>query len=48
MGVIAAVAHLCHNAKLVPVTNELYLANGARLEVFGASRLHFEINSSAV
>jgi len=35
---------LCRNAKLVPVTTELYLASGARLEVFGATRLHFEIN----
>ena len=35
---------LCRNAKLVPVTTELCLANGARLEVFGATRLHFEIN----
>jgi len=35
---------LCRNAKLVPVTTELYLANGARLEIFGATRLHFEIN----
>ena len=35
---------LCRNAKLLPVTTELYLASGARLEVFGATRLHFEIN----